>query len=77
MILRYYFIDKTEIMSSKVRRVRELVELLERLGGNGWSLPLDLQSKKWDQQSGFEETERHQYDVYKYHTLSTEEQPET
>lgn len=56
MILRYYFIIKMEILGNKVKRVRELVELLERLGGNGWSLPLDLQSKKWDQQSGFEET---------------------
>jgi hypothetical protein len=49
MILRYYFIIKMEILGNKVKRVRELVELLERLGGNGWSLPLDLQSRKWDQ----------------------------
>jgi len=49
MILRYYFIDKMEILSNKIGRVRELVELLERLGGNGWIIPLNLQSKKWDQ----------------------------
>jgi uncharacterized protein YihD (DUF1040 family) len=58
-------------IQAKLKRVRELVELLEHYGDKGWCLPLNLARQPWDQESGFEETDRHQYDVYKYHTIST------
>lgn len=62
----------TSELQDKIKRVRELVELLENFGKGGWKLPLDLKPKPWDQESGFEDTDRHQYDVHKYHTISTE-----
>lgn len=60
-----------EDLKAKIERVRELVDLLEHYGEKGWCLPLNFKKQEWDQESGWEESDRHQYDIYKYHTEST------
>jgi hypothetical protein len=60
-----------EQLHYKLCRVRELVDLLENCGHQGWHLRLDFKKSVQEESSGWEDSERHPYDVLKYHTEST------